>query len=291
VTDAAAVPEPTTSSAASGAAAARTGSVPAASAAASATTPSIADLEIYRGLFSSMTGYDEAMASADGQVPLQLIKNLQKRVAAFHLSYKFAIDELTTKIEILQEEFEHTHDYSPIEHVRTRLKSMDSIIEKVRRTNCPPDIESVRARIRDIAGVRITCAFVADAYWVADMLMAQSDLEVLEIKDYIAHPKPNGYQSLHLIVTVPVFLSDHTEFVPVEIQLRTIAMDFWASLEHKIYYKYDREVPAALVAELTEAADAARALDAKMARLREQIRGVADVPTVASAPTGPAASA
>ncbi len=232
------------------------------------------DLAVYRGLFQSMTGSDAALTTADGQVPLQAIKNLQKKVAAFHLSYKFAIDELTTKVEILQEEFEHTHDYSPIEHVRTRLKSMDSIIEKVKRTGTPPDVDSVRARIRDIAGLRITCAFVADAYWVADMLMAQADLEVLEIKDYISHPKPNGYQSLHLIVTVPVFLSDHTELVPVEIQLRTIAMDFWASLEHKIYYKYDREVPAALVAELTEAADAARALDAKMAKLREQVRAL-----------------
>jgi putative GTP pyrophosphokinase len=261
--------------------------------AASATTPSTADLAVYRGLFQSMTGYDDTMADADGAVPLQTIKTLQKRVAAFHLSYKFAIDELTTKIEILQEEFEHTHDYSPIEHVRTRLKSMDSIIEKVQRIGCPPDVENVRARIRDIAGVRITCAFVADAYWVADMLMAQADLEVLEIKDYIAHPKPNGYQSLHLIVTVPVFLSDHTELVPVEIQLRTIAMDFWASLEHKIYYKYDRDVPAALVAELTEAADAARALDAKMARLRAQIRGAEgppDVPTVRTVSTVPTAS-
>lgn len=257
-------------------------------AAASATAPWSAELSVYRGLFQSMTGYDDTMTGADGVVPLQTIKTLQKRVAAFHLSYKFAIDELTTKIEILQEEFEHTHDYSPIEHVRTRLKSMDSIIEKVQRTNCPPDVESVRARIRDIAGVRITCAFVADAYWVADMLMAQADLEVLEIKDYIAHPKPNGYQSLHLIVTVPVFLSDHTELVPVEIQLRTIAMDFWASLEHKIYYKYDRDVPAALVAELTEAADAARALDAKMARLREQIRGTQGAP---EAPIVPSASA
>jgi len=232
-----------------------------------------ADLAVYRGLFQSMTGLGDSL-EAGGEVQLQTIKNLQKRVAAFHLSYKFAIDELTTKIEILQEEFEHTHDYSPIEHVRTRLKSMESIIEKVQRTACPPDIDSVRARIRDIAGVRITCAFIEDAYWVADMLTSQADLEVLEIKDYIAHPKPNGYQSLHLIVTVPIFLSDRTELVPVEIQLRTIAMDFWASLEHKIYYKYDREVPAALVAELTEAADAARALDAKMARLRDQIRGV-----------------
>ncbi len=270
-----------------------TAAVPAAAASvaattASATTPSAADLAVDRGLFQSMTGYDDTMADADGAVPLQTIKTLQKRVAAFHLSYKFAIDELTTKIEILQEEFEHTHDYSPIEHVRTRLKSMDSITEKVQRIGCPPAVENVRARIRDIAGVRITCAFVADAYWVADMLMAQADLEVLEIKDYIAHPKPNGYQSLHLIVTVPVFLSDHTELVPVEIQLRTIAMDFWASLEHKIYYKYDRDVPAALVAELTEAADAARALDAKMARLREQIRGTEGAPPAPIVHSAPA---
>lgn len=244
--------------------------VPSASAALTP-VPSASDMEVYRGLFQSMTGYD-GTATTDGQVPLQVIKNLQKKVAQFHLSYKFAIDELTTKIEILQEEFEHTHDYSPIEHVRTRLKSMDSIIEKVQRTGIKPDVDNVRARIRDIAGVRITCAFVADAYWVAEMLTRQTDIEVLEVKDYIAHPKPNGYQSLHLIVTVPVFLSDHTELVPVEIQLRTIAMDFWASLEHKIYYKYDRDVPAGLVAELTEAADAARALDAKMARLRDQVR-------------------
>lgn len=256
-----------------------TAAVPTATAAPASLSPAAAfatsaELAVYRGLFQSMTGYDATAAAEDGQVPLQVIKNLQKRVAQFHLSYKFAIDELTTKIEILQEEFEHTHDYSPIEHVRTRLKSMDSIIEKVQRTGISPDVDSVRARIRDIAGVRITCAFVADAYWVADMLMAQSDLQVLEIKDYISHPKSNGYQSLHLIVTVPVFLSDRTELVPVEIQIRTIAMDFWASLEHKIYYKYDREVPAALVAELTEAADAARALDAKMASLRDQIRAL-----------------
>ena len=136
-------------------------------AAALSPVPTASDLAVYRGLFQSMTGYD-GTAATDGQVPLQVIKNLQKKVAQFHLSYKFAIDELTTKIEILQEEFEHTHDYSPIEHVRTRLKSMDSIIEKVQRTGISPDVDSVRARIRDIAGVRITCAFVADAYWVAD---------------------------------------------------------------------------------------------------------------------------
>jgi len=229
-----------------------------------------ADLEIYRGLFSSMTGYDTA--DRTGPVPLSAIKNLQRSVAQFHLPYKFAIDELTTKVRILQEEFESIHDYSPIEHVSSRLKSMDSIIEKIRRTECPPDVSVVRERIRDIAGIRLVCAFVADAYAVAQMLTRQADVEVLEVKDYIAQPKANGYQSLHLIATVPVFLSDRTEVVPVEIQIRTIAMDFWASLEHKIYYKYDREVPAELLAELTEAAVAARELDLRMARLRDQVR-------------------
>jgi putative GTP pyrophosphokinase len=205
---------------------------------------------------------------------LTSIKSLQRSVAQFHLPYKFAIDELTTKVAILQEEFESIHDYSPIEHVGSRLKSMDSIIEKIRRTQCPPDVDTVRERIRDIAGVRIVTAFVADAYSVAQMLTRQSDVEVLEVKDYIAQPKENGYQSLHMIVTVPVFLSNRTEIVPVEIQIRTIAMDFWASLEHKIYYKYDRAVPAELVAELTEAANAARELDHRMARLRDQVRGL-----------------
>lgn len=232
-----------------------------------------ADLDIYRGLFTSMTGFD-APGAGDGPVPLTSIKSLQRSVAQFHLPYKFAIDELTTKVAILQEEFESIHDYSPIEHVGSRLKSMDSIIEKIRRTKCPPDVAAVRERIRDIAGVRIVTAFVADAYSVAQMLTRQSDVEVLEVKDYIAQPKENGYQSLHMIVTVPVFLSNRTEIVPVEIQIRTIAMDFWASLEHKIYYKYDRAVPAELVAELTEAANAARELDHRMARLRDQVRGL-----------------
>ncbi len=232
-----------------------------------------ADLDIYRGLFRSMTGLDAP--TADGSpVPLASIKSLQRSVAQFHLPYKFAIDELTTKVNILQEEFESIHDYSPIEHVASRLKTMDSIIEKIRRTGCPPDVDAVRERIRDIAGVRIVTPFVADAYAVARMLTRQSDIDVLEVKDYIAQPKANGYQSLHVIVTVPVFLSNRTEVVPVEIQIRTIAMDFWASLEHKIYYKYDREVPRALVAELTEAAAVARELDHRMARLRDQVRGL-----------------
>ncbi len=199
------------------------------------------------------------------------LKDLQTRLIAFQLKYQFALDQLETKINILREEFEHTHEYSPIEHVRTRLKSMDSLLAKIERTGCPRDLESVAERIRDIAGVRITCSFVADAYWIADMLTSQPDVTVVEVKDYIVEPKPNGYQSLHVIVQVPVYLSDRTEQVYVEVQIRTIAMDFWASLEHKIYYKYEGEIPARLREELRQAALVADHLDRTMARLHDEV--------------------
>jgi putative GTP pyrophosphokinase len=199
---------------------------------------------------------------------------LQQEFARFRLRYKFAIDELTTKIVILREEFEQTHDHNPIEHVRTRLKSSEIIMAKVARIGCPLSIEEIQRRIHDIAGVRLTCAFESDVYWIADMLTSQPDVTVVEVEDYIAHPKPNGYRCLHLIVEVPVFLSDRTEHVEVELQIRTIAMDFWASVEHKIYYKYDGEVPPGLLDELRAAAATARDLDVRMARLREEVNGL-----------------
>jgi putative GTP pyrophosphokinase len=210
----------------------------------------------------------------DPEAAARRLRDVQARFTAFRLRYKFAIDEIETKINILREEFENTHDYSPIEHVRTRLKSMDSLGRKMDRLECPPDFDKISTRIRDIAGVRITCAFAEDCYWMADMLTSQPDVEVLEVKDYIAEPKANGYQSLHVIVQIPVFLSDRTEKVPVELQIRTIAMDFWASLEHKIYYKYDRDVPEHLLAELRQAAVAADALDQTMARLRDELKSL-----------------
>ena len=212
------------------------------------------------------------LASAPLPDELEAFRGRTGELTQFMLIYKFGLAEIGTKINILTEELTHRGRGNPIEHVSPRLKSPASIIAKAQRIGCPVAFDDLRARIRDIAGIRVVCGFVSDVYLVADMLTRQPDLNLVRTKDYIAEPKENGYQSLHLIVTVPVFLSDHTELVPVEIQLRTIAMDFWASLEHKIYYKYDREVPAGLVAELTEAADAARALDAKMARLREQVR-------------------
>jgi len=193
------------------------------------------------------------------------------------MTYKFGIDEVMTKVGVLRDELKHFHDDNPIEHVGSRLKSVDSIVAKARRKGITLTPDAIRAQMLDIAGVRITCSFVTDIYRVRDMLVAQRDLEVMEERDYIAHPKPNGYQSLHLIVRIPVFLSDRVEEVVVEIQLRTIAMDFWASLEHKIYYKYDREVPGHITDALKLAADVAMTLDQTMERIRDEVTAGPDV--------------
>ncbi len=216
---------------------------------------------LQRLLSSEFVGEDDEAVAAQ-------LRELQREFTRFRLRYKFAIDELTTKISILREEFEQTHDHNPIEHVRSRLKSPESIFAKAARIGCTSSIAEIQQEVHDIAGDRLTCAFESDVYWIADMLTGQSDVTVVEVEDYIAHPKPNGYRSLHLIVEVPVFLSDHTEQVEVEVQIRTIAMDFWASVEHKIYYKYDGEVPPGLLDELRAAAVSAHDLDEQMARLR-----------------------
>ena len=189
----------------------------------------------------------------------------------FMMEYKFGMDAIESKISILQEEFTYLHDYNPIEHVLSRLKSPESILEKVRRRGLDPSFESIREHITDIAGVRVTCSFVRDVYQVYDMLTGQEDVEVLAVKDYIAEPKPNGYRSLHGLLRMPVHLSDRVVPVTVELQLRTVAMDFWASLEHKIYYKY-QSVPADLLGQLRDAADTAAQLDQSMERLHEQMR-------------------
>jgi len=194
----------------------------------------------------------------------------------FRLRYKFAIDELTTKIDILREEFAETYDHSPIEHVRSRLKSSQSIVDKARKRGADGSLEEVAAAVQDIAGVRVVCPFVSDVYWIKEILTTQSDITVLEVEDYIARPKPNGYRSLHLTIAIPVYLSDRTEQIPVELQIRTIAMDFWAGVEHQIYYKYDAAVPPGLLGELAEAADTAADLDSRMTRLRAEIRGRLD---------------
>jgi putative GTP pyrophosphokinase len=218
----------------------------------------------------------EGMPDTEFRVAVDEVRRLM-------MTYRFGMDEVMTKITILRDEFRHIHEYNPIEHIGARVKSFESIIAKATRKGIPLTPAGIRESMFDIAGVRVTCSFVSDIYRVRDMLVRQPDLTLLEERDYIADAKPNGYKSLHLIVRVPVFLSDRQEDVTVEIQLRTIAMDFWASLEHKIYYKYDKEVPRHLTDALKLAADVAATLDTTMERIHEEVReGDADAPVRSS---------
>lgn len=213
----------------------------------------------------------EVMRSWQPTLDIEDFRLLRARFTDFMLGYKFAIDEITTKINILREDFNNAHEYNPIEHINSRLKTPASVLEKVRRKNYAMNLASIRENVLDIAGVRVVCSFVSDIPTIRDMIVGQEDVTLLDERDYITHRKPNGYRSLHLIVSIPVFRSDRTDRVPVEIQIRTIAMDFWASLEHKIYYKYRGEVPPNLRSELAEAAEAAAALDAKMESLHRLV--------------------
>ncbi|PAC37037.1 GTP pyrophosphokinase [Caldifermentibacillus hisashii] len=199
------------------------------------------------------------------------LKELQQEITRFLLQYRFALKEIETKVEILQEEFELIHEYNPIEHVTSRIKSPQSIINKMIKKGCTSSLTDIKENIRDIAGVRIICSFTVDIYKIGDMLKNQKDVEVVQIKDYIKNPKANGYRSIHLIVKIPIFMSDRMEHVYVEIQIRTIAMDFWASLEHKIYYKYNKEIPKHIQDSLRDAAQQAAELDKKMEDLNSEI--------------------
>ncbi len=200
-------------------------------------------------------------------------REVREHLTRFLMPYKFAIDEVVTKLRILQEEFSQTGEYNPIEHVSSRLKDIESIITKMERRGIPLQSELIRESITDIAGVRVVCSFVSDVYRVFELLTAQSDVKIYQVKDYIAKPKENGYRSLHLLLELPVFLSSGPVPTIVEVQIRTIAMDFWASLEHKIYYKYDREVPETLLSGLHDAASQASQLDTTMEWLHIAIRG------------------
>ncbi|MFH9616722.1 GTP pyrophosphokinase [Streptomyces pratensis] len=211
----------------------------------------------------------EPRKSADVAFARRMRKDFQR----IEMEYEFAVDEVLTKVSILRREFLHLHRYNPIEHVGSRVKSTESILRKAARLDIAPTPEAIRAGIQDIAGVRITCSFIADTYQVLEALTSQDDVRVLQVKDYIAAPKPNGYKSLHALIEIPVFLSTGPVPVTVEVQIRTIAMDFWASLEHKIYYKYEGQVPPGLVASLTEAAHLAEQLDHRMEELHTEVRG------------------
>ena len=188
--------------------------------------------------------------------------------------YNSAIREISTKLEILDSEFSVRYDHNPIHHIDSRLKSLPSIIEKLQRKGAPVSIESAKEHLLDIAGVRVICNYIDDSYRIAEMLSTQDDIVVLRRTDYIENPKENGYRSLHLVVSVPVFLSSGSVPVPVEVQIRTIAMDFWASLEHQIRYKSESEIPDddALRAELTRCAEESAALDRRMQDIYRRLK-------------------
>ena len=187
------------------------------------------------------------------------------------LLYRAAIRELDTKIQILNEEFKQTHQYNPIEYVKSRVKSPESIVKKLDRYGYEDSIENMVTYCNDIAGMRIVCSFTSDIYRMADMIGRQNDITVISIKDYLRNPKDSGYKSYHMLVTLPIFLSDKVVDTKVEIQIRTIAMDFWASLEHKIYYKFEGNAPEYISKDLRECSGIVSMLDAKMLSLNEAV--------------------
>ncbi|MDO4292389.1 MAG: GTP pyrophosphokinase family protein [Eubacteriales bacterium] len=188
------------------------------------------------------------------------------------LVYNAALKQINTKLEILNDEFQHVHQYNPIEHIKSRIKTSESIVKKLRRYGYESTIENMVKYVNDIAGIRIICSFVSDIYRIAEMIRLQNDIHVIAVKDYIRAPKASGYESYHMLVTVPVFLSDRTVDVKVEIQIRTVAMDFWASLEHKINYKFEGHAPEHVRTELIECARMVAELDSRMQGLNEQIK-------------------
>lgn len=190
------------------------------------------------------------------------------------LLYNSALKQINTKIEILNDEFQEVHRYNPIEHLKSRIKTPESIVKKLRRHGYESTLENMMKYINDIAGIRIICSFTSDIYRIADMISNQKDIKVLTIKDYIMNPKTSGYRSYHMIVEVPVYLSDHTADVKVEVQIRTVAMDFWASLEHKIQYKFETKAPANIKAQLFECARMVAELDERMLSLNEEIQAI-----------------
>lgn len=187
------------------------------------------------------------------------------------LPYKFALDELKTKINIMVEETKYLEEDNLIEHVKTRLKTPKSITDKLERKGINPSVENAEAHLFDIAGMRIVTPFKSDVYDLYDLMMKRTDLTIVEVKDYIRFPKQNGYQSMHLIVQVPITLSKGIKKVHVEVQIRTLAMDFWASLEHQIYYKYDSQIPQHLEQGLKEAADKVKEMDDKMETIHREV--------------------
>ncbi len=186
--------------------------------------------------------------------------------------YNAAIREISTKLEILNDEFKVKFDHNPIHHIESRLKSPQSMFSKLRKLGFDVSIKSAMDNLFDIAGIRVICCYTEDVYRVAELLIQQNDITPIKRKDYIKNPKENGYRSLHLVISVPIFLSNRTEKVAVEVQLRTIAMDMWASLEHKLRYKQKKELPEDIKEELKYSADELSEIDERLQIIHNKIR-------------------
>ncbi len=195
------------------------------------------------------------------------------------MMYTCAIKEIQTKFDVLNTEFEARYSRNPISSVHTRLKSTAGIMQKLAKLNLPFNLESVQNNIHDVAGVRVICSYIDDIYEIADALVQQDDIKLIARKDYIANPKPNGYRSLHLIVEIPVFFAKHKVNMTVEVQIRTIAMDFWASLEHQLKYKKDIPNQKEIIKQLKICADISNQTDEKMLAIRKEIESAQDAPT------------
>ena len=209
----------------------------------------------------------------DVTIPAEFLEQAEQ-IQGLLLYYSYAIKEVRTKLEILNEELAFKTKRNPIESIESRVKKPASIIEKLRRRNFPVSVESVFENLHDVAGVRVICSFIDDIYDVAEMFLSQDDITLIEKKDYIQNPKSNGYRSLHLIIEVPVFLSDRTLNMEVEVQIRTMAMDFWAALEHQANYKKGIDGIDSLVVELTDCANIINQTDRRMQEIYHKIQKV-----------------
>lgn len=215
--------------------------------------------------------FRERMLSLADDQAIEWVQETTRKYVRLMAYYRCAMMEIETKFNVLNEEFSLQHDRNPISSIKTRLKSMPSIQEKLERKGLPMSLTAIEENLNDIAGVRVICSFPEDVQTLADALLKQDDIQLIERKDYISNPKPNGYRSLHLIVSVPIFLENEKRIMKVEIQLRTIAMDCWASLEHQLRYKKDFEFTDDMAAELSDCARLSAELDARMDALRQLV--------------------
>ena len=221
-------------------------------------------------------GVEERLVAALSEGSMARMMGTLEKLKRLMSYYRCAIMEIETKFRVLDEQFSLRHERNPIDTIKSRLKSPESILEKLNRRGYPKTLSSVESNLTDIAGVRVICSFKDDIYMLADCLLKQDDVKLIVAKDYIKSPKPNGYRSLHLIVETPIYLQDGKRQMKAEVQLRTIAMEFWANLEHKLRYKKNLppELAAATAKRLYDCAERSALLDDEMQRVRAAIEGV-----------------